>query len=286
VLAFHDVLPLLLRRLSEPDPDRHASLTVALALAAILYWIHAEFYPRRWPQIAADEREAFALRITSWLALAAAATALWVVLPFLWLPVSWLALVLLLGFLARRFNGLRLAVEADVLSLAAAALLVFATIVPLALFRLDYPDPSRHPVETAVLALAALAYWIYAEVYPRWLKGIPLQSETVSDFDLNLAAWQALILPTASLLGTAMAAAALWVALPAPWVAVGWLALVLLLGLVADGLKAVRLAVQADLLAWHQFLDLHVDGRVVGPSGAANRRRGAALRRNAPKNGF
>jgi hypothetical protein len=54
-----------------------------------------------------------------------------------------------------------------------------------------------------------------------------------------------------------MAAAALWVALPAPWVAVGWLALVLLLGLVADGLKAVRLAVQADLLAVAALLGIN-----------------------------
>jgi hypothetical protein len=53
----------------------------------------------------------------------------------------------------------------------------------------------------------------------------------------------------ASLLGTAMAAAALWVALPASWIVVGWLALVVLLGLAADWLKAVRLAVEADLLA-------------------------------------
>jgi hypothetical protein len=90
VLAFHDVVPLLLFRLDNPDPNRHLSLIAALALAAILYWIHSELYPRRWPQIAADEREAFAMRITSWLAAAAAATALWVAVPDLWLPVGWL----------------------------------------------------------------------------------------------------------------------------------------------------------------------------------------------------
>jgi hypothetical protein len=249
VLAFHDVLPLLLFRLDNPDSSRHLSLTAALTLAAILYWIHSELYPRRWPQIAEDNREAFALGITSWLAVAAAATALWVALPDLWLPVGWLALVLLLGFVSHQFTAVRLALEAEVLALVAAAVLMFHHIGPLAVFRLEYPDPSRHPAETAVLALAALCFWIYAEFYPRVFARPEASAKADPGVDLNLVAWQDLILPVTSLLGTAMATAALWVVLPAPWVVVGWLALVLLLGLVADWLKAGILAVQADLLA-------------------------------------
>ena len=190
VLAFHDVVPLLLFRLDYPDPDRHLWLTAALAMAAVLYWIHSEVYPRRWPQIAEDEREAFALRITSWLAWAAAATALWVVLPDLWLPVGWLALVLLLGFAAHRFSGLRLALEADLLALGTGAVLVIHHIAALLFFRLDNADPSHHPAETAVLALAALCYWVYAEVYPRCLSGMESASP-----DFELAAWNAFILP-------------------------------------------------------------------------------------------
>jgi hypothetical protein len=50
---------------------------LALALAAVLYWVHAEVYPRRWPQIAADDREAFALCVTGWLALAIARCGAW-----------------------------------------------------------------------------------------------------------------------------------------------------------------------------------------------------------------
>ena len=251
VLAFHDVAPLLLFRLSNPDPGRHGSLTAALALAAILYWVHSELYPRRWPQIAEDEREALALGITSWLAAAAAATALWVALPDLWFPVAWLALVLALGFVARRFTALRLAREADVLALSAAAVLVFLHIVPLAIFRLGAPDPSRHPAETAVLALAALAYWIHAEVYPRLLPRLeanisPEGAQTPLNFDWIV--WQGIAQPAASLLGTLLAAAALWVALPPEWVPAGWLALVLLLGFAADWVKAASLAVEADLL--------------------------------------
>ncbi len=52
-----------------PDPNRHVSLAVALALAAALYWIHGEVYPRRWPQInEQSDFEAIAMGITSYLA--------------------------------------------------------------------------------------------------------------------------------------------------------------------------------------------------------------------------
>jgi hypothetical protein len=245
VLAFHDVMPLLLFRLDYPDPARHLSLAAALALAAVLYWIHAEVYPRRWPRIAADKGEAFALRITSWLGVAAAATALWVALPYEWVPVGWLALMLLLGLAAHRLGAALLALEADLLSLGSAAVLIFHHVVPVALFRLDYPDPCRHAAETAVLALAAAAYWLRSEVYPRVLpRLVPSPS-----FDFDISIWQDLALPATSWLGLAAAAAALWAALPDLWVPVGWLALVLLLGFVANRLKGIGMAVEADALA-------------------------------------
>ena len=108
VLALHDVGPLLIARLFGNDSLHPASLTVGLVLAAALYWIHAEVYPRRWPRIVTNEIEAHALRIISWLGLGAAGTALWVALPDRWLPVGWLALVLALVFAAHRFHGARL----------------------------------------------------------------------------------------------------------------------------------------------------------------------------------
>jgi uncharacterized membrane protein len=245
VLAFHDVAPLWLLRLDYPDLGGHLWLTVALGMAAILYWVHAEVYTRRWPEIAKDEREAFALRITSWLGLAAAAGALWVALPDMWLPVGWLALVLLVGFAARRLGGVQLALEADVLALASGAVLALHHVGPLVWFRLDNPDPSRHWAETTVLALAALAYWVYAEAYPRLLPS----SDSAPALESNLDAWQGFILPVVSWLGMAAAASALWVALPDLWVPVGWLALVLLVAFVARRLGGVRLTLEADVLA-------------------------------------
>jgi hypothetical protein len=218
---------------------------VALALAAILYWIHAEVYPRRWPQIAEDGREAFALRITSWLGIAAAAAVVWVAVPDLWVPVGWLALMLVLVFVAHRFHAARLALEADLLAVGAGAVLCFHHILPLILFRLDYADGSHHGAETAVLALAAVGYWIRAEAYPLVLR--KLVSVPASDFDLS--GWLAMVLPVLSWMGAIAGVAALWVVLPDLWAPVGWLALMLVLALAGRVCAATPLALEADAVS-------------------------------------
>ena len=172
VLALHDVMPLAIERVMAGDISRHWSLTAALALAAILYWTHAEVYPRRWPEIAANALESLALKLSSWLALGAAATCLWVVLPDKWLPVGWLALFLVLVFAGHRFRATSPLLEGDVLALGTAGLLFFDHVLPLVFFRLSNADLSHHPAETTVLAFAALAYWLRGEVFPRVLPGL------------------------------------------------------------------------------------------------------------------
>jgi hypothetical protein len=245
VLAVHDVTPLMLLRRDFPDPGHHMQLTVALALAAVLYWIHAEVYPRRWPKILESEFEAGAMTVTSYMAAVAAATALWVALPDEWLPVGWLAICLLLAVLALRFRASSLLFQGDLLSLTAAGVLIFYHVLPLVSLRLSSPDPSRHPIETTVLGLAAVAFWARGELLPR---AFP-KSGTDSEANPNLATWQGFMLPVASCLGAASAAAALWTVLPTPWIVVGWLVLAVLLGFLADGAKSAVLAFEADLLA-------------------------------------
>lgn len=245
VLAFHDVAPLVFFRLDYPDPNRHVSLTVALALAALLYWIHGEVYPRRWPKILESELESGAMTATSYMAAVAAATALWVAVPDEWLPIGWLALFLLLAILALRFRALSLLLQGDLLSLTAAGVLAFHHVLPLASLRLSYPDPSRHPAETTVLGLAAFAFWVRGELLPRAFA----KSGTDSEAQPNLATWQAFMSPAASCLGAASAAAALWTVLPPSWVVVGWLVLAVMLGFMAGRAKSAVLAFQADLLA-------------------------------------
>lgn len=245
VLAVHDVLPLLMLRLNAPDPGSHSSLIVAMALAASLYWIHGEFYPRRWPAIAEDSLEAFVLRITSWLGLAGAVTALWIALPILWLPIGCLALFLLLALAAHLLCAPSFALQSDATAAASSAVLIFNHVLPLALFRLDYPDPSRHTVLCIILSLAAVAFWLRSEAFSRVFTA--RTAPTATNFDL--AAWQSITFPVLSVLGGLSAAAALWTILPTPWIIVGWLALALLLGIAADFLHAQPLAIQADLLS-------------------------------------
>jgi uncharacterized membrane protein len=133
VLAFHDVMPLAIERLVASDTSHHWSLVAGLTLAAILYWTHSEIYPRRWPEIATNPLESIALHISSWLALGAAATCLWVAVPAAWVPVAWLLLMLLTGFAADSFATARLSLETD--ALAAASLLA---VVSCDLLRYDW----------------------------------------------------------------------------------------------------------------------------------------------------
>lgn len=245
VLALHDVMPLAVERLMASDASRHWSLTAGLALAAILYWTHSEVYPRRWPEIEAHPLESFALKVSSWLALGAAATCLWVVLPDKWLPVGWLALFLVLVFAGHRFRASNPLLEGDVLALAAAALLFFAHVLPLAFFRLGNADVSHHAVETTGLTFAALAYWLRAELFPRMLPKL----DAAGSPPQALHGWLAFVLPCASWLGLVAAAAALWVYMPDQWLALGWIALFLVLVIVGHQYHATMLPLEGDVLA-------------------------------------
>lgn len=250
VLAFHDVMPLAFERLVASDTSYHWSLTAGLALAAILYWTHSEIYPRRWPAIAANSVESLALRFCSWLALGAAATSLWVVLPDQWLPAGWLVLSLILVAIGHRFRAADPLFEGDVLALASAGVLAFHHLIPLIAERIETTGQPRHPAETAVFTIAAVAFWVRAHVFPHVLPKLTAQPGR------NFAAWESVALPIASCVGTASAASALWIALPIHWVPVGWLLLVLAIGMAADWLTNPVLALQADMLAVASLLGL------------------------------
>lgn len=245
VLALHDVMPLAMERLVAADPNRHWSLTAGLALAAILYWTHAEVYPRRWPEIEANPIETLALKISSWLALGAAATCLWVVLPNQWLPLGWIALFLVLVFAGYWFRAKHPLLEGDVLALVTASVLALNHVLPLAFFRIDQTDASSHPVETTVLALAALAYWVRAEVFPRTLRRLDPGKAS----DAGLASWFGFILPCTSWLGLVAAAAAMWTGMPDQWLPLGWIALFLALVVAGHLFNTAMPALEADVLA-------------------------------------
>lgn len=245
VLAFHDVMPLAIERVIASDTNRHWSLTAGLALAAILYWTHSEVYTRRWPEIGANFLESLALRICSWLALGAAATCLWVVLPNQWLPIGWLALFLVLIVAGHYAGAVNPILEGDVLALASSGLLAFNHILPLAFFRLSNADPGSHIAETTVLALAALALWLRSEVFPRILPRLESANSTAS----KLSGWQAFILPCISWLALGSAAASMWVGMPDQWLPLGWIVLFLVLVVAGHYFRATMPPLEGDILA-------------------------------------
>jgi uncharacterized membrane protein len=245
VLAFHDVMPLAIERLVASDTSHHWSLAAGLALAAILYWTHSEVYPRRWPDIKTSILETLALRICSWLALGAAATCLWVVLPNQWLPVGWLTLFLVLVIAGHYSHAVNPILQGDVLALSAAGLLAFNHILPLAISRLNNADPSSHPVETIVLALAALALWLRSEVFPRILPALDPRNTPSA----RLAGWLAFILPCTSWLALGSAAASMWVGMPDQWLPLGWIALFLALVIAGHSFHASMPPLEGDILA-------------------------------------
>ncbi len=245
VLALHDVMPLAVERLIATDSSTHWSLAIGLALAAILYWTHAEVYPRRWPEIATSVLESFALKISSWLALGAAATCLWVVLPYRWLPLGWIVLFLVLVFAGYWFRAKNPLVQGDALSLITAALLIFDHVLPLAWFRLGNADPGPHPVETTVLAVPAVAYWLRSEVFPRALPSLDSEASSAS----VLQGWLRFIVPCTSWLGLGAAAAAMWAGMPDQWLPLGWIALFLALVIAGHKFRATMPPLEGDVLA-------------------------------------
>ena len=141
-------------RLEYPDPGHHPSLAIGLALAAALFWLHGEVYPRRFDLFAHPDSSSFselervALAATSWLGLGAAAAALWVVLPAQWIAVGWLALVLALGLAADWKSIVSIALQADLLAVLA---------IP-GLFFWDFAYASKNLYELPEAIAIALLY--------------------------------------------------------------------------------------------------------------------------------
>ena len=171
-------------------------------------------------------------------------------LPNPWLPIGWLTLFLLLVICGHYFRAVNPILEGDILALLAAGVLAFNHLIPLIAQRIVATGFGRHSAETIIFALAALAFWTRAELLPRWLPKLP----NLPGWDP--AAWEAIMFPVESCIGTATAAAAIWIALPSQWIAVGWLVLVLALGLSADLIASAILALQADALAVASLIGL------------------------------
>ncbi len=115
--------------------------------------------------------------------------------------------------------------------------LALADVLPIFSLRATQPDLARHWAASLILALAAAIYWFNAEVATRRFREVA--THALDSTALRLTSY----------LGMATAALALWVCFPESQTAPLWMAFALVLGYVADKLRAGDLALQTDLLA-------------------------------------
>jgi hypothetical protein len=114
-----DVSPIFSLRMQQPDATRHPAVALTLFSAAALFWFNAEFVPRRWSDVVAEELDRAALDVLSYVAAASALLALWVFFPAGWTAVAWLAAAMLLGLVADKLDSHALATQTDAMAVAA-----------------------------------------------------------------------------------------------------------------------------------------------------------------------
>lgn len=181
--------------------------------------------------------------------------------------LSTIAVVLLVSAVPFRFHGVSWPIlwliQAQVLAIAGLRLgepifrrlgllvglitggvLALHDVMPLAFERVLSSDTGHHWSLTAGLALSAILYWTHSEIYPRrWPE---IATHPLESLALHVCSWLAL----------GAAATSLWVAIPAAWLPVAWLLLVLVIGYAAGTFSIAQLAVEADAFAAAALLAL------------------------------
>ncbi len=226
-LAVTGVLPVLNLRAAGPDAATHLPVAIALLCAAALFWFNAEVAPRRWEALKTEDGEldSAASGLTSCLALAAMGLGLWVWVPVAWTAIAWLGVALGLGWVSDRTASRRLAMQSDLIALAAVCR---AAMVNLSL--------TGHwgwlTVRALTVTLAAAL--LYAGMRRR-TRATGLDGAYVP----GAYSWAAAGLLTALL----------WLELPMAGVAVALAGFALALGWVADWMDSSDFATQSDGLA-------------------------------------
>ena len=234
-------VPVFNGRQVAPDASHHLVLTLAFACAALAAWFNAEFAVRRWPYVAADALDRNALIALSYVASICAAIALWLTLAGPWTLLPWLALSLLVAFVASRLRSRDLAQQADLLaSLAVArgAMINFSR----------WEDFSGSP--RTIILLLAIAM-TYAHMRRRQPAHLYLE-ETIEP----LYAW----------LGTAMLAALGWYALEPAAVSVAWCMLGLVLLELGLNLRKPFFLHQAYVLLAASFVRMFFTNVALAPT--------------------
>jgi hypothetical protein len=204
-LALADVLPIFSLRATQLDLSRHWVVSLTLACAAAIYWFNAEVATRRFSEVATRAFDSAALRLTSYLGMAAAALALWVCFPASKTAPLWMAFALALGYAADKLHAGDLAMETDLL---AAAALIRVLIINLP------TETHWGPLSQRALSVGLVSLFFYVGTQRAQgalnvpAKYIPIAYSWSASFLLALLCWYQVV-PVAVAVGWALLALAL-----------------------------------------------------------------------------
>jgi len=219
------VVPIFNDRQLQADASSHLPVTIALLVAAGLFWFNSEFGLRRWTSLFAEDVDQAALRITSYLALLAAACGLWVGIPGVWTAVAWLLTALALAWAADKLKSSDFATQSDLLAVGAIVRAVFINLSS---------DQHWGRVSLRAVSVTFAAALLYL---------LTQRKTRARAFEIDY-------IPTVySWAATGMVGAVLWYELPSADIAVAWVIFGVILAWLSDRFESSDLATQADVLA-------------------------------------
>jgi hypothetical protein len=128
LVSIHMVLvtgaPLVETRLSGNPVESDVSTAVLFAVAALLFYFNSHWVPRRWRELFSNEFDAAVISGVTYLGGVLALMAVWLAFPDMWTAVGWAALALLLDVAAERWQQSSLAIQGNLVAVAAVLRLV------------------------------------------------------------------------------------------------------------------------------------------------------------------
>lgn len=222
--------PVLERRLgTSAEPAREIGLGMLFALAAAVFYVNAHWIRPRWAELFESEFDARCLQFFSYLASGMALAAVWLVWPGSGTAVGWIVLALCAALAARWLDSTDLANEMALLATAAFLRAIFVNLT-----------------ESQAFHHASMRLWtvgfVVAALYALGRLGAIKELEWTRAF-AYVFTW------TASFLAALLA----WYELSAPWTALAWIALGIVLAIAGRRWSRTDLGLEANALAVAAF---------------------------------
>ena len=225
-LFFVDAQRVFFARAEVASPAADYGLAAIFVLAAAVFYLDAEWISRRWSTLFEEDFDSWFLQGLSYVGGAMAAVAAWLVWPRAGTAVAWAALALALAFAGRSLKSWAFSRQAMIL----AAMAFVRSLTS----NLDLTE-RWSGLTLRLLTVGAVAALLY--LGSRW-SGAE-ESAAGAPWLRGAHTW------AASFLVVLIA----WYEMPEPWIAVIWMALALLLGLLGREWNRTDFTLQGNLLA-------------------------------------